>query len=398
MTPIVSIVIPVYNTEAYLRECLDSILGQTLRELEVICIDDCSSDSSSEILAEYAHKDDRVRVFRQPENMKPGAARNRGLENARGRYVYFMDSDDLLFDPSSLKEMTKTADSNSLDLLLFSSATFVDGIFPEELRPRIEKLQTEHSVPETLCGRVLPGPDLLAEIIQEKCYSPCIWLRLYKTGMLREADIRFLPNNIHEDTLFTPLTHFFSKRSMAVQTTVLNRRIRPGSIMTESAFGVNRFLNTYQITQEWAKTPLPSFLNEAGRKTWSEISSKLLGHACKAFYQINDPQKQMEILLAEFSSPETRLMATSLLHVSKRLKSIDTLKAKIRSAQLERQKIIKEKSKADETIKALKRKLEKARNERDSRPDSIRSAIAFIFRRIKKRSLSAFWGQARTRT
>ena len=90
-----SVIIPVYNTEDYLEECLDSVLAQTQREIEVILVDDGSTDSCPEIEHRYAERDPRVRVIMQ-ENQRQGAARNRGLEQARGKYVYFMDSDDLI--------------------------------------------------------------------------------------------------------------------------------------------------------------------------------------------------------------------------------------------------------------------------------------------------------------
>ena len=84
--PVVSVIVPVCNAEAYLRQCLDSVLGQTLRDLEVVCVDDGSADSSAAILAEYAAKDCRVKVLTQA-NAGSGAARNRGIDAACGRYV-----------------------------------------------------------------------------------------------------------------------------------------------------------------------------------------------------------------------------------------------------------------------------------------------------------------------
>jgi len=91
--PKVSIVIPVYNVEAYLRQCLDSVLGQTLRDVEIICVDDGSTDGSAEILREYAAKDGRVKVLLH-EHTNAGAARNAGMDAATGEYLGFVDSDD----------------------------------------------------------------------------------------------------------------------------------------------------------------------------------------------------------------------------------------------------------------------------------------------------------------
>ena len=93
MTPLVSVIVPVYNMSKYLRQCLDSILSQTLKEIEIICVDDGSTDDSLEILSEIAVKDSRVRVLQQ-ENKGSGAARNYGIIEAKGEYIAFMDSDD----------------------------------------------------------------------------------------------------------------------------------------------------------------------------------------------------------------------------------------------------------------------------------------------------------------
>jgi glycosyltransferase involved in cell wall biosynthesis len=89
----ISIIIPVYNVEKYLKRCLDSIVNQTLKDIEIICIDDGSTDNSLAILNDYAQRDSRVKVLHQ-ENAKQGAARNRGLEIATGEFVTFVDSDD----------------------------------------------------------------------------------------------------------------------------------------------------------------------------------------------------------------------------------------------------------------------------------------------------------------
>ena len=109
-----SVIIPVYNAEKYLRGCMDSVLSQTLRELEVICVDDGSTDGSAAILEEYAEKDSRVRVLRQ-ENKGAGAARNLGID-AKGEYVAFVDADDSLC-PDSLEPLYRQAKRTGADVI-----------------------------------------------------------------------------------------------------------------------------------------------------------------------------------------------------------------------------------------------------------------------------------------
>ena len=93
--PKVSVILPVYNTEKYLRECLDSVVNQTLKDIEIICVNDGSTDNSLAILNEYAQKDNRITIISQ-KNKGAGATRNKGLKIAKGEYLYFLDSDDFL--------------------------------------------------------------------------------------------------------------------------------------------------------------------------------------------------------------------------------------------------------------------------------------------------------------
>lgn len=113
--PQVSVIIPVYNAEAYLRSCLNSVLGQTLHDLEVICVDDGSVDTSTEILAEYAAKDSRVKVITQA-NTGSGAARNVALAVARGDFVAFLDADDLYPDAKVLEDLVAVAARKDVDV------------------------------------------------------------------------------------------------------------------------------------------------------------------------------------------------------------------------------------------------------------------------------------------
>ena len=92
----VSVIIPVYNVEEYLRDCLDSVINQTLKEIEIICIDDCSTDCSYNILEEYAKKDNRIILIKNKENMGVGYNRNIGIKEAKGEYIGFIDSDDYI--------------------------------------------------------------------------------------------------------------------------------------------------------------------------------------------------------------------------------------------------------------------------------------------------------------
>lgn len=133
MNPKISVIIPVYNTENYLRECLDSILAQTFTDFEVLVINDGSTDGSVEICDEYAQKDARVKVFHK-ENGGVSSARNLGLDNAKGEWIAFVDSDDLLLD-NALKNYFVITERESVDII------FSDYIVKSEHSQTVTKLQ-----------------------------------------------------------------------------------------------------------------------------------------------------------------------------------------------------------------------------------------------------------------
>lgn len=115
MLPKVSVIIPVYNTEKYLRECLDSVLSQSLQEKEIICVDDGSTDNSPEILREYGQKYTNIRILTQ-KNQFAGVARNRGIQESKGEFLAFLDADDIML-PGALRQMYEAAVQNNLDFI-----------------------------------------------------------------------------------------------------------------------------------------------------------------------------------------------------------------------------------------------------------------------------------------
>lgn len=116
--PKITILVAVYNAEQYLGKCLDSLIGQSLKDIQIICIDDCSTDNSLNILNEYAENDSRITVVRQDENRGQAVARNRGLELAEGEYTTMLDSDDWM-DDDSLRLVYDSLKENDADCALF---------------------------------------------------------------------------------------------------------------------------------------------------------------------------------------------------------------------------------------------------------------------------------------
>lgn len=181
----ISIVIPVYNAEKYLEQCLDSVLSQSLREIEIICIDDCSTDSSYNILCDYAERDERVIVLKNAENMHAGICRNKGIDTARGEYVHFLDADDYLADGALEQEYRAVTESN-LDFIKVK-AYDIDTITGKE----IENSLTYDNL------QFFPS-DLFDTVINFREYPMAFrrvavvpWNGLYKRSFIKQNNLKF---------------------------------------------------------------------------------------------------------------------------------------------------------------------------------------------------------------
>ena len=184
MKPKVSVIIPVYNTEKYLRQCLDSVIHQSLREIEIICVDDGSTDSSARILEKYRAEDARIKMIHQG-NAGLSAARNTGLRAARGEYVYFIDSDDYV-ETNALEFVYKEAKRDRLDILFFDGESFFD---PPELKSGF--VGTDCCCRPCEFGGVLSGTDMYVKMRAKGVFRPMVWLQLLRRQYLIEEKLTF---------------------------------------------------------------------------------------------------------------------------------------------------------------------------------------------------------------
>ena len=184
MHPKVSVLIPVYNTERYLRECLDSVVSQTLKEIEIICINDGSTDSSLSILREYAEKDSRIRILDKP-NTGYGDSMNRGLDAASGEYIGIVESDDFI-EPDMYETLYTTARDFHTDWVAADFHNFAsDGIlFPEESNRFVQD-------PALYCQK-FSGKQVW-QILSSKEGDLAYWSGIYRLEFIRENKIRYNP-------------------------------------------------------------------------------------------------------------------------------------------------------------------------------------------------------------
>ena len=229
MAPSVSLVVPVFNVEPYLRECLDSVRAQTSADWECVCVDDGSTDGSPTILAEYAAKDPRFRIVRQP-NAGLSAARNAGMDAAGGVYLYFLDSDDALA-PDALERLSARAATDGLDQILFGTELVAEPGAATDAR--LAAMQRYYMVPDALANRPLPGPDLFSELVGANAFFASVPLRFFRRDAI-PAGLRFPVGLLHEDNYFSPLALLAARKAVAVPDRLYRRRVRAGSIMTDA--------------------------------------------------------------------------------------------------------------------------------------------------------------------
>ena len=223
-SPLISVIIPVYNTAQYLMDAVGSIMNQTIHDIEIIVVNDGSTDDSERIIHELKNNDERIQYYALPDNQGQSVARNEGIEHARGRYIYFMDSDDLL-DANALETCYHRCVDKKLDFLFFDGESFCDN---GQLGISWDYRRTERYDEDT----VYDGITLFEEMLKHRTYraSPC--LMLVSRTHLKKLQLSFYPGIIHEDELFTALLYMQSSRIGCLKQSFFKRRVRPQSIIT----------------------------------------------------------------------------------------------------------------------------------------------------------------------
>lgn len=182
----VSVILPVYNVEKYLPAALDSLINQDLRNIEIICVDDCSTDSSWSILQEYSKKDSRIKVYQQPKG-GAGAARNYGMKTAKGEYLLFLDSDDL-FKENLCNEVYYQCIRKNADVCLFAAQRM------DMQTMKKEPMGWVFRAAEVPKSNLFSGSDVADNIFQ--LASGCPWSKMFRREFVIEKGLEFqnLPN------------------------------------------------------------------------------------------------------------------------------------------------------------------------------------------------------------
>lgn len=241
----VSVIIPVYNSEKLLNQCLDSVLNQTLKDIEIICVDDGSTDESLKILKEYEKNYKRVIVLSQ-KNSGAGVARNKGMEIAKGQYIAFIDSDDWI-EPDTLEKLYENIKNNDSDMVLFNSIEHKPN---NEFRKRIYFKKDES----------IDYNNFTFDYHYQKNFvmngMMVIWSKLYKTSFLKENNIKFYSHEIFNDVQFHIQSMLFAKKISYLPEILYNyRRMGQNSLQTSRAVSRRGFIlfDIFDEIEVWLK-------------------------------------------------------------------------------------------------------------------------------------------------
>lgn len=222
----ISVIVPCYNVENYLKQTINTILNQTYKDIEIILIDDGSTDATAKIIQQFTEKHPNITAYYN-KNHGQGYERNFGIKKAHGRYIHFMDSDDLI-DPNGYETLYNIAFENDLDNILFEAKTFYES---KELADKLPQYKSYYRR-KTVFPKLYSGKELFVKLKNTVgiLASPC--LQLIKREFLLKNDIYFPPLRSFEDNLFTFKTIVFAKQIAVLPNAFYSRRIRSNSTMT----------------------------------------------------------------------------------------------------------------------------------------------------------------------
>lgn len=212
----ISIIIPVYNVEKYLRQCLDSLIGQTLKDIEIVCVNDGSKDNSLEILREYKNKDSRIVIIDQI-NQGVSVARNNALKIAKGEYIGFVDSDDWV-DADFFEKLYYSAIKNDCDIAVGGIAwNFTSGEL-DFIDLKFKKSKIFNKTPDKYK-------------ITRVAKAAYIWNKIYKKELFEKLKLEFEPGICYEDMMFSHIILHESEKLVTVPNTFYHYRANPLSLV-----------------------------------------------------------------------------------------------------------------------------------------------------------------------
>ena len=220
----ISVIVPVYNVEKWLNMCIDSILAQSYKNLEIILVNDGSTDKSKDICDSYSKKDNRVRVL-NIKNSGQSVARNIGLKEAKGDYILFIDSDDYISDKAIIEKFINILDSNNYDFIYTSYCRFEDGN-EEKITEILPISLTNDEIKNK------EGKDILVDLLNKNSFHHAPYLKVCRKEFILNNKLFFREGYYHEDAEWTFKVFYYAKKIFIYDKPWYMRRMRENSTIT----------------------------------------------------------------------------------------------------------------------------------------------------------------------
>lgn len=222
-SPLISIIVPIYNVEVYLQHCIDSIVEQSYTNLEIILVNDGSPDKCPHICDEYAKKDNRISVIHK-ENGGLSDARNAGIRICRGDFIFFVDSDDSI-TKDCIMQLVSAAKDSAADVII--------------AQHRTNQVHTK--------ALLLRKTESILEAYYKELFEPCAWNKLYRASFIKLHSLHFRKGLIFEDQLWCNQWIHKVKSILIIPNHTYNYNIRPGSITTSRNIALEKKINSWKI-------------------------------------------------------------------------------------------------------------------------------------------------------
>ncbi len=240
----ISFVVPVYNVELYIERCIRSIIDQSLSDIEIICINDASTDASIDVIKRFAYKDKRIKIYQNRRNRGLSYSRNKGLLKAKGEYVWFVDSDDWIIDLCAAEKLYRKAKESDTQVLMFDCENIYENEkLHETLEPFI-RMNASESYDERR------GTEMFARQMMTGSFMCTAWLYFFNRAWLMDSRIRFVDSILHEDLLFSVMVMLSADRTGYIPQKFYGYYRREGSIMASSDYIGRRVASYAYIIME----------------------------------------------------------------------------------------------------------------------------------------------------
>lgn len=258
----ISVIITIYNAEKYIKECLESVLNQTLNEIEILCVNDASNDRTSDILEEYRVKDSRIKIITNPINLNAGASRNIGLYKARGKYLIFLDADDV-FDRYMLEKAYRKADACGADICIFKEDLLENNTYKLEKVPYIDTILNK------LGNQISFSPKDVKDVIFN-LVNGWAWDKIFRKQFIMNNKLRFQEIPTTNDAYFVHSAMARAEKISFLNEILVHHRINNKESLAnrrnsswQGCFKYLKQLRMYLIQQHLFEIYEKSFINWA---------------------------------------------------------------------------------------------------------------------------------------